>query len=193
MVGVQPKDAAAQFLSDLRQRCHRFSLELHPEKTRLIEFGRWASARRQRRGQGKPETFDFLGLTHMGSTTKRGKYTVRRWTIAKRLRKKRQEVKQTLRERLHWPIAKLGAWLTRVVVGHYRYYGVPRNLGRLRVFRECILRYWCRILRRRSQRHRMTWQRMYRLATQGLPEPHIMHPYPAQRLCVTTRGKSPVR
>src|SRR5262245_34265943 len=103
IVGVQPKDDAKQFLSDLRERFDRFHLELHPEKTRLIEFGRWASERRQRRGQGKPETFDFLGLTHMCSTTKRGKFTVRRCTIAKRLRKKRQEVKQTLRERMHWP------------------------------------------------------------------------------------------
>jgi RNA-directed DNA polymerase len=158
-----------------------------------IEFGRWASERRQRRGQGKPETFDFLGLTHMCGTTERGKFTVRRCTIAKRLRKKLQEVKQTLRERMHWPIEKLGAWLKSVVIGHYRYYGVPRNMGRLWVFRERILRYWCHTIRRRSQRHRMPWQRMYRLATQWLPEPHIMHPYPAQRLRVTTQGRSPVR
>ena len=193
IVGFQHKDDAEQFLSDLRERFHRFHLKLHPDKTRLIEFGRWASERRQRRGQGKPETFDFLGFTHMCGTTKRGKFTVRRCTIAKRLRKKLQEVKQTLRVRMHWPIEKLGAWLKSVVVGHYRYYGVPRNMSRLWVFRERILRYWCHTLRRRSQRHRMTWQRMYRLATQWLPEPHIMHPYPAQRLRVTTRGRSPVR
>jgi len=193
IVGFQHKDAAEQFVSDLRERFHGFHLALHPDKTRLIEFGRWASERRQRRGQGKPETFDFLGFTHMCGTTKRGKLTVRRCTIAKRLRKKLQEVKQTLRERMHWPIEKLGAWLKSVVIGHYRYYGVPRNMGRLWVFRERILRYWCRTLRRRSQRHRMTWQRMYQLATQWLPEPHIMHPYPAQRLCVTTQGRSPVR
>jgi RNA-directed DNA polymerase len=118
---------------------------------------------------------------------------VRRCTIAKRLRKKLQEVKQTLRERMHWPSEKRGAWLKRGVTGHYRYYGVPRNLGRLWVFRERLRRYWCRTLRRRSQRHRMPWQRMYQLATQGLPEPHILHPYPAQRLCVTTQGRSPVR
>jgi hypothetical protein len=169
IVGFQHKDDAEQFLSDLRERLHRFYLELHPDKTRLIEFGRWASERRQRRGQGKPETFDFLGFTHMCSTTKRGKFTVRRCPIAKRLRKKLQEVKQTLRERMHWPIEKLGAWLKSVVIGHYRYYRVPRNMGRLWVFRACILHYWCRILRRRSQRHRMTWQRMYQLATQWLP------------------------
>jgi hypothetical protein len=118
---------------------------------------------------------------------------VRRCPIAKRLCKRLQEVKQTLRERMHWPIKKLGAWLTRVVLGHYRYYGVPRTMGRLRVCRACILRSWGRSLRRRSQRHRMTWQRMYRLATQWLPEAHIRHPYPAQRLRVTTRGKGPVR
>jgi RNA-directed DNA polymerase len=193
IVGFQHKDDAEQFLSDLRERFHRFHLKLHPDKTRLIEFGRWASERRQRRGQGKPETFDFLGFTHMCGTTKRGKFTVRRRPIAKRLRKKLQEGKQTLRVRMHWPIEKLGAWLKSVVVGHYRYYGVPRNMSRLWVFRERIRRYWCHTLRRRSQRHRMTWQRMYRLATQWLPEPHIMHPYPAQRLRVTTRGRSPVR
>jgi group II intron reverse transcriptase/maturase len=120
-VGFQHKDDAEQFLSDLRERCHRFHLELHPEKTRLIACGRWASARRQRRGQGKPETFDFLGVTHMCGTTKRGKGMVRRCPIAKRLRKKLQEVQQTLRERMHWPIEKRGAWLTRGVGGHDRY------------------------------------------------------------------------
>jgi RNA-directed DNA polymerase len=193
IVGFQHQDDAEQFVSDLRERFHRFHLELHPDKTRLIEFGRWASERRQRRGQGKPETFDFLGFTHMCGTTKQGKFTVRRSTIAKRLRKKLQEVKETLRVRMHWPIKKLGAWLKSVVVGHYRYYGVPRNMGMLRVFRERVLRYWCRILRRRSQRHRMTWQRMYQLATRWLPKPQIMHPYPAQRLRVTTQGRSPVR
>ena len=121
IVGFQHKGAAEQFRSELRERFHRFHLELHPEKTRLIEFGRFASDRRQRRGQGKPETFDFLGFTHMCGTTKRGKFTVRRCTIAKRLRKKLQEVQQTLRERMHWPIEKRGAWLKSVVLGHYRY------------------------------------------------------------------------
>jgi RNA-directed DNA polymerase len=118
MVGVQPKDDAEQCLSDLRERCQRFRLALHPEKTRRIECGRWASERRQRRGQGKPETFGCLGVPHMCGTTKRGQCTVRRCPIAKRRRTKLQEVKQTLRERLPWPIEKLGAWLTRVVVGH---------------------------------------------------------------------------
>ena len=193
IVGFQYKDDAEQFLSDVRERCHRFHLALHPDKTRLMECGRWASDRRQRRGQGKPETVDCLGLTPRCGTTKRGKCMVRRRTIATRPRKKLQEVKQTLRVRRHWPIEKLGACLKSVVVGHYRYSGVPRNRGRLWVFRERILRSWCHTLRRRSQRHRRTWQRLYRLAIQWLPEPHIMHPYPAQRLRVTTRGRSTVR
>ena len=143
MVGFQHRDEAAQFLSELRERCHRFHLARHPEKTRLIEFGRYARERRQRRGQGTPETFDVLGLPHRCGTTKRGKCTVRRCPIATRLRKKLQEVKQTLRERRHWPIEKLGAWRKSVVSGHYRYSGVPRNRGRLWVFRERLLRYWC--------------------------------------------------
>ena len=177
---------------DLRER-FRFHLELHPEKTRLIEFGRYAAERRQRRGQGKPETFDFLGLTHMCGTTRKGKFTVRRKTIARRLRKKLQEVKQTLRRRMALAHPAAGAWLRAVLLGHYRYYAVPRNSSLLHVFRDGIMRYWCRTLRRRSQRHRMTWPRMYALAQQWLPQPHILHPYPAQRLCVTTRGRSPVR
>ena len=193
IVGFQHTDDAEQLVSDLRERCHRVPLALHPAKTRLMECGRWASERRQRRGQGKPETFDFLGLPHMCGTTKRGKCTVRRCPIAQRLRQKLQEVKQTLRERMHGPIEKRGAWRKSVVIGHYRSSGVPRNMGRLWVVRERRLRSWCHTIRRRSQRHRMPWQRRYRRATQWLPEPHIMHPYPAQRLRVTTQGRSPVR
>ena len=193
IVGFEHKDTAEQFRRDLWERFHRFHLERHPDKTRLLACGRWARDRRQRRGQGKPETFDLLGLTHIGSQTRTGKFTVRRKTIAKRLRQKLQEITQTLRERMHWPIRQLGAWLKSVLTGHYRDYGVPRNLGMLRVFRERILRYWCHTLRRRSQRHRMTWQRIYVLATQWLPQPHILHPYPAQRVRVTTQGRSPVR
>jgi RNA-directed DNA polymerase len=193
IVGFAHKDIAEQVRRDLRERFHRFHLELHPDKTRLLEFGRWARDRRQRRGQGKPETFDVLGLTHICSQTRTGKFTVRRKTIAKRLRQKRQEIKQTLRARRHWPIRPRGAWRKSVLTGHYRDYGVPRNLGRRRVVRERILRYWCHTLRRRRQRHRLTWQRIYALATQWLPQPHILHPDPAQRLRVTTRGRSPVR
>jgi len=192
-VGFEHRDDAERFWAELRERFQQFHLELHPEKTRLIEFGRFAAERRQRRGQGRPETVDFLGLTHMCSETRTGKFTVRRKTIAKRLRKKLQEVKAALRERMHWPIPQQGAWLRSVLLGHYRYYAVPRNGSLLSVFRETIMRCWCQTLRRRSRRHRMTWQRMYALAEQWLPKPHILHPYPAQRLRVTTRGRSPVR
>jgi group II intron reverse transcriptase/maturase len=193
IVGFEHKDEAERFLTELGGRFRRFNLELHPEKTRLIEFGRFAAERRKRRGQGRPATFDFLGFTHLCAKTKNGVFTVRRKTMVTRLRKKLQEVKHTLRARMHWPIAKLGAWLASVLRGHYRYYGVPRNKVLLRVFRERIIRYWCHILRRRSQRHRISWQRMYELAKRWLPQPQILHPYPAQRLCVITRGRSPVR
>ena len=193
IVGFEHRDDAVRFWAELRERFQQFHLELHPEKTRLIEFGRFAAERRQRRGQGRPETFDFLGLTHMCSKTRTGKFTVRRKTIAKRLRKKLQGVKAALRERMHWPIPQQGAWLRSVLLGHYRYYAVPRNGRLLSMFRETIMRYWCQTLRRRSQRHRMTWQRMYTLAERWLPQPHILHPYPAQRLRVTTQGRSPVR
>jgi hypothetical protein len=193
IAGFQHKDEAEQCLRDLRERFRTFNLELHPDKTRLIEFGRFAAERRQRRGQGKPETFDFLGFTHMCGQTQRGVFTVRRQTIATRLRSKLRAVKQTLRLRMHWPIKELGTWLKRVVTGHYQYYAVPRNLVMLRVFRDRIIRYWCHTLRRRSQRHRVTWQRMYELARRWFLDPQILHPYPAPRLHVMTRGKSPVR
>ena len=160
IVGFEHRDDAERFWAELRKRFQQCHLELHPEKTRLIEFGRFAAERRQRRGQGRPETFDFLGFTHMCSKTRTGKFTVRRKTSAKRLRKKLQDIKAALRERMHWPIPQQGAWLRSGLLGHYRYYAVPRNGSLLKVFREGIRRYWGRTLRRRSQRHRMTWQRM---------------------------------
>lgn len=193
IVGFEHRDDAEWFWRALRERFQQFNLELHPEKTRLIEFGRYAADRRQRRGQSKPETFDFLGFTPICSQTRKGKFTVRWKTIAKRLRRKLQEVKDTLRQHMHWPIPQQGAWLRSVLLGHSRYYGVPRNGSLLRVFRETLRRSWYRTLRRRSQRHRLTWQRMAAHADRWLPTPRICHPYPAQRLRVTTQGRSPVR
>jgi RNA-directed DNA polymerase len=127
IVGFQYRDEAERFLGDLRERFGKFNLELHPEKTRLIEFGRFAAERRKRQGAGKPETFDFLGFTHICGQTRKGKFTVRRKTIACRLRRKLQEVKQTLRVRMHWPIRSQGTWLKAVLLGHYRYFAVPRK------------------------------------------------------------------
>lgn len=193
MVGFAHRDDAERFWSALRARRRTFKLELHPEKTRLSEFGRFAADRRRRRAQGKPATFNVLGLTPICRTTRQGTLTVRRKTMAQRLRKQLHAGKETRRRRLHWPIPPQGAWLQSVLLGHYRYYGVPRHGSLLTVFRDTILRYGCQMLRRRSQRHRMIWPRMDALAEQWLPKPHIWHPYPAPRLRVTTRGKSPVR
>jgi len=193
IVGFAHRDDAERFWRALRERMGQCNLELHPEKTRLIECGRFAVERRKRRAQGTPETFDFLGLTHIRSKTRNGKFTVRRKTIAQRRRKKLQAVNDTLRRRMHWPIPQQGAWRKSVLLGQDRYDAVPRNGSLLRVFRDTIMRYGCQTLRRRSQRHRMTWPRMDALAEHWLPKPPILHPYPAQRLCVTTRGRSPVR
>jgi RNA-directed DNA polymerase len=191
--GCEHQGDAERGWTEPRARFQQFNLALHPEKTRLIEFGRFAADRRQRRGRGKPEPFDVLGLTHICSQTRKGKFTVRRKTIAKRRRPKRQEVKAARRRRLHEPIPQQGAWLGSVLRGHYRYYGVPRTRSLLAVFHDCVMRYWCQTLRRRRQRHRLTWPRLYALAAHWLPPPQIVHPYPAPRLRVTTRGRSPVR
>jgi RNA-directed DNA polymerase len=168
--GCQPKGAAEPWRSALRERCHRCPRALPPEQTRRRAWGRCASDRRQRRGQGQPATGAFLGVPHRCGTTKRGQWTVRRCPSATRRRKTRQEVQQTLRARRHWPLEQRGAWPKRGVSGHDRYDGVPRPRGRLWVLRERLRRYGCRILRRRSQRHRRTWQRRDRLAPPWLPE-----------------------
>jgi group II intron reverse transcriptase/maturase len=186
VVGFQYRADAERFLSDLQTRFRRFNLELHPQKTRLIEFGRYASARRHRRGQGKPETFDFLGFTHICDRTRKGGFIVLRQTMRKRMRAKLREVKVELRRRLHDPVPAVGQWLGAVVRGHHQYYGVPRNGPALTLFRIQVLRLWRKSLRRRSQMHRVTWERMSRLANRWLPSTRIHHPYPEQRLRVTT-------
>ena len=157
IVGFAYRDAAERFWRELQERFEKCTWELHPEKTRLSECGRYAADRRQRRGQGNPATCDLLGFTHTCRTTRKGKCTVRRKTIAQRLRKQLPAVKDTRRRRLHGPMPPQGAWLHSVLLGHYRYYGVPRNGRLLRVFRDTIMRSWCQTRRRRSQRHRMTW------------------------------------
>jgi RNA-directed DNA polymerase len=186
IVGFQHHDDAKRFLEDLQGRLAKFSLELHADKTRLIEFGRFAADRRARSGQGKPETFDFLGFTHMCSITRKGKFMVRRKTIAKRLHKKLIAIKDELRRRLHEPIAVTGKWLASVLRGHFNYFGVPYNYPAISTFHFHVVGLWRRSLLRRSQKAKMLWKHMKQLVARWLPKPHITHPYPDQRLCVTT-------
>jgi len=194
IVGFQYKDDADRFHSELRERLKEFNLELSDEKTRLIEFGRFAAPNRGGRGAGKPETFNFLGFTHICGTTRQGTFCVLRKTMAKKVRAKLAALTLELRRRLHRPIAETGRWLQAVLAGHYRYYGVPRNIRALQAFRYHVLKLWRLALRRRSdKKKRVTWARMARLAQRWLPTPRIVHPYPDQRLCVTTQGKSRVR
>jgi group II intron reverse transcriptase/maturase len=193
VVGFQHQSDAERFQAELTERFRRFNLELHAEKTRILEFGRWARERRETRGRGKPETFDFLGFTHACDTTRKGKFTVLRRTMAKRMRAKLKALKDALRRRMHDPISETGRWLTRVLVGHYRYYGVPRNFKALDRFRKGVRRLWRYALNRRSQRGFVTQVRMTQHSQRWLPVPRIFHPYPDVRLAVIIQGKSPVR
>lgn len=187
VVGFQHQSDATRFHQELAERFAKFQLKLHPEKTRVIEFGRYAAERRKQRGQGKPETFNFLGFTHIcGKKRSNGMFTVLRRTMSKRKRAKLKAVKTELRQRLHEPVAEVGKWLRSVVEGHYRYYGVPSNLPSLASFRFHVGRYWYRTLRRRSQKTNITWERMYRLFDRWLPWPTLHHPYPLRRLGVIT-------
>lgn len=187
ITGFQYKSDAERFHGELRERLRKFNLELHGEKTRLIEFGRFAKTNREERGEGKPETFNFLGFTHACGTTRRGKFCVLRKTMAKKVRAKLAELTVEMRRRMHNPIAETGQWLQSVLAGHYRYYGVPRNIRALSAFRYHVQCLWRRMLRRRSDKKKhVTWSRMQRLSQRWLPTPRIVHPYPSQRLCVTT-------
>ena len=185
VLGFQHRAEAEHFLNDLRERMAKFGLELHPEKTRLIEFGRFAEENRARRGEGKPETFDFLGFTHVSGKDRRGRYKVRRMTIAKRMRAKLHEIKQQLRARMHDRVTQTGKWLRAVVQGHYNYYAIPGNQKRLGAFRERVLAMWWRTIKRRSQKRRIDWDRMLEIARQWLPQPRVLHPYPEQRFAAT--------
>ena len=193
VMGFQHKGDAERFLGALRERLGKFRLQLHPDKTRLIEFGRFAAGSRKERRLGKPEPFDFLGLTHTCGTTRAGKFKLRRTTALKKLRPKLQEVKAELKKRMHDPIRETGRWLGTVVKGHVNYYGVPGNSEALHAFRDQVTRYWLKSLRRRGQRRPMTWTRMRRHINALIPAARITHPYPDKRLHVKTRGRSPVR
>jgi RNA-directed DNA polymerase len=186
VVGFQRRAEAERFQGELQERLRKFNLELHADKTRLIEFGRFAAENRKARDDGKPDTFDFLGFTHSCGETRKGKFIVNRRTMRKKMLGKLKELKGELRKRMHHPIPEVGKWLRSVLLGHYRYYGVPRNWRKLSAFRHHVLRYWLNTLRRRSQRQRMTWTRMDSLAKRWLPLPRIQHPYPQERLRVIT-------
>ena len=193
VVGFQHESDARRFLEELRERFRQFNLELHADKTRVIEFGRFASERRERRGEGKPETFNFLGFTHACDKTRQGWFTVLRRTMAGRVRAKLKNLKEELRRRMHDPISDVGRWLGQVLSGHYRYYGVPRNYAMLDSFRQRVRRLWHRALNRRSQVGVVTEARLERIVARWLPNPRICQPYPEARLRVIIQGKSPVR
>ncbi|MHB8290722.1 MAG: group II intron reverse transcriptase/maturase [Acidimicrobiales bacterium] len=193
VAGFEHKSDAEQFLADLRERFTKFGLELHPDKTRLIEFGRNAARNRTVRGDGKPETFDFLGFTHMCGKNKSGGFWLRRKTISKRMRAKLAEVRDQIKRRRHLPIPEQGAWLGSVVRGHLAYYAVPGNTDAVQAFRDEVTRYWFQALRRRSQRTRVTWDRMRHYVKRWLPPARPMHPFPIVRFNVRTQGRSPVR
>lgn len=182
VVGFEHQSQAEKFLTSLKERMLKFSLELHPEKTRILEFGRFAAHNRKKRGLGKPETFNFLGFTHIcGRTLKNGKFTVLRQTIKKKMRAKLLEVKLELRRRMHHPVPDQGKWLRSVVGGHMRYYGVPMNQRALGAFRHHVSHLWYRTLKRRSQKSKLTWSRMQHHVERWLPHVQILHPYPLQR------------
>ena len=194
VVGFEHREDAERFSTELRDRLAPFGLELHAEKTRLIEFGRHAARDRAARGLGKPETFRFLGFTHIcGKTRKSKRFKLTRHTDSKRVRRKLLAVKHEMAKRMHLPIPEQGRWLASVLQGHYNYYAVPDNIEALAAFRYQIIRHWLKTLRRRSQKHRLTWERMELLAEQWLPLPRILHPWPEQRFAVITQGRSPVR
>ena len=185
IVGFEHRDDAERFLEELRGRFAKFGLELHPGKTRLIEFGRHAARNRAARGEGKPETFAFLGFTHICATSGNGRFWVRRKTDSKRIRAKLMTVKDQFRQRRYLPIPDQGKWLASVVRGHQAYYGVPGNYRAVHAFRTQVTRHWYQALRRRSQKNRLPWTRMNRIVTRWLPLTRIVHPFPEVRFAAT--------
>jgi RNA-directed DNA polymerase len=193
VVGFEHREDAEQFWADLRDRLAKFGLELNAEKTRLIEFGRFAAQNRKARGLGKPETFRFLGFTHICEKTKSGRFKVLRITDSKRMRAKLHAIEGELTRRRHLPIPEQGRWLANVLRGHANYYGVPGNQRALYAFRSEVVRHWFMALRRRSQRTTVTWERMRRLRARWLPLLYVTQPWPEARYDARTQGKSPVR
>jgi RNA-directed DNA polymerase len=185
IVGFEYREDAERFLTGLRERFAKFGLELHPDKTRLIEFGRHAARDRAARGEGKPETFSFPGFTHICATSKSGRFWVRRITISKRMRAKLKEVTLQLRRRRYQPIPVQGRWLASVVRGHMAYYAVPGNAHAVSAFRTQLTGRWYKALRRRGQKAGINWTRMNRIQKRWLPPARITHPFPEVRLAAT--------
>ena len=182
VVGFQHRTEAERFLKEFRQRLAKFGLELNPAKTRLIEFGRFAAQDRKQRGEGKPETFTFLGLTHYcGQRHKSGTFTVGRITAKKRMVAKLKAIKVELQRRMHDRMAEVGAWLRKVVLGYYQYHAVPGNTTQLRIFKLRVCRLWQSVLVRRSQRAQMRWERFTPVLNRWIPPPRVLHPYPDAR------------
>jgi len=181
VVGLQTRAEAERFREELAERLSKFGLELHAEKTRLLAFGRFATENGKRRGKNKPETFEFLGFTHICGTTRAGKFHVMRRTSSKRMRAKLHEVKTELRRRMHVSVPEQGAWLRGVVRGYFNYHAVPGNIGPLQTFRFRVAQQWHKTLRRRSQKDRTTWERTSRLVEAWLPRARTLHPYPEAR------------
>jgi RNA-directed DNA polymerase len=193
VVGFEHLADAEEFREALGTRLRKFGLVVHPEKTRLIEFGRYAAERRQRRGKGKPETFRFLGFVHICATDRKGRYAIRRISDPKRIRRKLHQLGDELKRRRHDPIPAQGAWLQSVIRGFDQYHGVPNNIDALEGFRHGLVRLWQLALRRRSQTSRITIERMVRLSDRWFPAASIVHPWPQQRFDATTQGRSRMR
>lgn len=195
VVGFEKEETARVYLAELRERLAKFGLTLHPDKTRLIEFGRYAAERRRKRGQGRPDTFDFLGFTHCCGTNLQGKFQVVRVTAKKRMRATLTAIREKLYQRRHEPVPMVGAWLQRVLNGYFAYHSVPTNLLRLDGFRSEVCRAWRHALLRRSQRHRLNWSRFNRLTRKYVPPCRVLHPYPEERFFAShpTLGKSRMR
>ena len=193
VMGFQFKQDADSYLAGLKERLAQFGLSLHAEKTRMLEFGRYAAMNRKDRGQGKPETFDFLGFTHICGKNRRGEFTIIRHTIKKRMRAKVLQIKRELNKRMHSKIPETGVWLISVLNGYYRYYGVSGNTATLAQFRHQVFMRWFNVLKRRSQRRTLTWKDMSRFAKQWLPLPKVYHAHPLERFGVITQGRSRMR
>jgi RNA-directed DNA polymerase len=185
IVGFEHEGDARRFRDAMRERLEQFGLELHGDKTRLLEFGRYASERRQRRGLGKPETFQFLGFVFICGRSRLGRFQLQRRTRADRMRERLRAIKDQLRKHMHASIPEQGKWLKSVMTGYFAYHAVPTNMRSLQKFRHRVMVAWRRTLRRRSQKDGMNWQRMMQIADAWLPMPRVLHPWPDQRFAVT--------